>query len=268
MSSASSKSARADVNGVSLYYEIHGAGAPLVLLHGGIGEIDMFGAVLPALAAGHQVIAVDLQGHGGTADIDRPLSYEAMANDVAALIRRLGLQSVNLMGYSLGGGVALRAAIQHPDVVTRLVVVSTPFKRSGWHKENLEGMAQTNAAAAEYLKQTPLWDLYSKKAPRPEDFPRLLDKMATFLGQDYDWSAEVAALKRPTMVIAGDWDAVRIDHATEMFKLLGGGQRDALWDGSNMTANRFAVLPGATHYTIFSDPRLAETAIPFFDAAG
>jgi len=263
---SASKAARARVNGIDLYYETHGSGAPLVLLHGGIGEIDMFGPVLPALAAGRQVIAVDLQGHGGTADIARPLSYEAMADDVAALVHHLGLSNASVLGYSLGGGVALRTAIQHPQVVRRLVIVSTPFKRAGWHRENLDGMAQTTSAVAESLKQTPLWELYSKKAPRPQDFPRLLDKMASFLSRDYDWSAEVAALRQPTMVVSGDWDAVRIDHTAELFKLLGGGQKDALWDGSNMNLNRLTILPGATHYTIFSDPRLAAAAIPFLDA--
>jgi pimeloyl-ACP methyl ester carboxylesterase len=253
----------ADVNGIRLYYEVHGAGAPLVLLHGGIGEIDMFGPVLSLLAGQRQVIAVDLQGHGGTADIDRPLSYEAMADDIGALVKHLGLKRVDVMGYSLGGGVALRLAIQHPERVNRLVVVSTPFRRNGWHTENLEGMAQTTSAAAEYLKQSPLWELYSKKAPRPDDFPRLLDKMAEFLGKDYDWTPEVAGLKHPIQIIAGDWDSVRIDHATEMFKLLGGGAHDALWDGSNMNANRFAVLAGATHYTIFADPRIATIANSF-----
>src|SRR5881409_720379 len=125
----------ADVNGIKLYYEIHGTGAPLILLHGGLGAISMFGPNLPALAKGRQVIAVDLQGHGRTADIDRPLSVALMADDIAALIKHLGLESADVMGYSLGGGVALQTAIRHPEVVRKLVVVSTPFRRNAFYPD-------------------------------------------------------------------------------------------------------------------------------------
>ena len=127
------------MNGLNLYYEIHGAGEPLILLHGGVGAIEMFGEVLPSLAQNRQVIAVDLQAHGRTADIDRPLSFELMAGDIAALIKHLGIEDADVMGYSLGGGVALRTAIQHPEVVRKLVLVSTPFKRDGWYPEDSRG---------------------------------------------------------------------------------------------------------------------------------
>ena len=120
----------APVNGLNLYYEIHGEGEPLVLLHGGLGSTEMFGEILPLLANKRRVIVVDLQAHGRTADIDRPLSYEAMAGDIAALMKHLGIGKAALMGYSLGAGVALRAAIQHPELVAKLVVVSTVFKRA------------------------------------------------------------------------------------------------------------------------------------------
>src|SRR5262249_39607973 len=127
------QSGYAPVNGLNLYHEIHGTGEPLILLHGGLGAIEMFGDVLPQLAQRHQVIAADLQGHGRTADVDRPLRFETLADDIAALIRYLGLPDADLMGYSLGGAVALRAAIQHPEVVRKLVLVSIPFKKSGWY---------------------------------------------------------------------------------------------------------------------------------------
>lgn len=127
----------ASVNGLHLYYEIHGAGEPLILLHGGLGAIEMFGDVLPSLAQTRQVVAVDLQAHGRTADIDRPLSFELMAGDIAALIKHLGFAAADVMGYSLGGGVALRIAIEHPEAVKKLVLVSTPFKREGWYPEIL-----------------------------------------------------------------------------------------------------------------------------------
>jgi pimeloyl-ACP methyl ester carboxylesterase len=139
----------ASVNGLEMYYEIHGTGRPLILLHGGVGAIEMFGEVLGLLAEDRQVVAVDLQAHGRTADIDRPLSFESMADDIAALIEHLGFEKADVMGYSLGGGVALQTAIRHPEVVRKLVVVSTPFKRDGWYPEILAGMGQMGPEAAE-----------------------------------------------------------------------------------------------------------------------
>jgi len=176
----------AAVNGLEMYYEIHGEGEPLILLHGGVGAIEMFGEVLPLLAEGRRVIAVDLQAHGRTADIDRPMTFEAMADDVAALIEHLELGEADVMGYSLGGGVALRTAIHNPEVVRKLVLVSTPFRRDGWYPEVLAGMDQMGHAAAEPMKQTPMYQLYSSVAPRPEDWPVLLTKLGGLLGQDYD----------------------------------------------------------------------------------
>src|SRR3712207_3337186 len=189
----------AEVSDLNMYYEIRGSGEPLILLHGGVGAIEMFGEVLPLLAEGRRVIAVDLQAHGRTADIDRPMTFEAMAEDVAALIEHLGLGEADVMGYSLGGGVALRTAIQHPEVLRKLVLVSTPFKRDGWYPEVLAGMEQMGPAAAEPMKQTPMYRLYSSVAPRPEDWPVLLTKLGELLGQDYDWSEEVATMEVPTM---------------------------------------------------------------------
>src|SRR5215207_421424 len=204
-----SKGNYAEVNGLEMYYEIHGTGEPLILLHGGVGAIEMFGEVLPLLAEGRQVIAADLQAHGRTADIDRPLSFESMADDIAALIEHLGFEKADVMGYSLGGGVALQTAIRHPEVVRKLVVVSTPFKRDGWYPEILAGMEQMGPEAAEPMKQTPMYQLYASVAPKPEDWPVLLTKLGQLLGQDYDWSEEVAAIEVPTMIVVGDADSVR-----------------------------------------------------------
>lgn len=255
----------AEVNGIKLYYEIHGSGRPLILLHGGLGAIEMFGPNLPALAKGRQVIAVDLQGHGRTADIDRPLSVELMADDIAALIKHLGLERPDVMGYSLGGGVALQTAIRHPEVVGRLVVVSTPFKRSGFYPDILAQQGQVTAAAAEALKQTPMYQLYSSLAPRPEDWPRLLGKIGDAMKVDFDLSQRIPGITAPTMVVAGDADIFPPAHAVELFGLLGGGQRDPGWDGSGRPKSRLAILPGLTHYTIFADPALAAAVIPFLD---
>ena len=156
----------ADVNGVSLYYEEHGSGEPLVLLHGGIGNSEMFGAIMPALSASRRVITVDLQGHGATADVDRPLRPETMADDVAALIAHLGLDRADVMGYSLGGLVALRTAIQHPQRVRRLVLVSVGFRRDGSHPEVVENMDRFSPEMADMLAQSPLYESYARRAPR------------------------------------------------------------------------------------------------------
>jgi pimeloyl-ACP methyl ester carboxylesterase len=257
----------ADVNGLKLYYEAYGTGRPLILLHGGLGAIEMFGPNLPALAKGRQLIAVDLQGHGRTADIDRPINVELMADDIAALIKHLGLGRSDIMGYSLGGGVALQTAIRHPEVVGKLVVVSTPIRREAFYPEILMQMGQVNAAAAEGFKSTPMYQLYASLAPRPGDFPKLLDKMGEAMKQDFAFSKEVAGIKATTLIIAGDADIFPPAHAVEVFGLLGGGQRDAGWDGSGRPKSQLAILPGLTHYTIFSAPALAATAIPFLDEA-
>lgn len=262
---ATTKGSYAEVNGIRLYYEVHGRGRPLVLLHGGLGAIEMFGPNLPALAAGRQVVAVDLQGHGRTADIDRPISVQAMADDVAGLIRHLGLERPDVMGYSLGGGVALQIAIRHPGLVGRLVVCSTPFRRDAFWPDILAQQAFVNAGAAEMMKQTPMWQLYSAIAPRPEDFPRLLDKMGVAMKLDFDFTAEIRALTLPVLVVAADSDIFPVSHAVEMFELLGGGQRDGGWDGSGRPASALAILPRLTHYDTFADPSLAAAAIRFLD---
>jgi pimeloyl-ACP methyl ester carboxylesterase len=212
------------------------------------------------------VIAVDLQAHGRTADIDRPLRFESMADDIAGLIKYLGLNSADVMGYSLGGGVALRTAIQHPEVVRKLVLVSTPFKQSGWYPELLAGQAAMGPAAAEPMKQTPLYSAYAALAPRVEDWPVLITKVGDLLRQEYDWSAEVAVLRAPTMLVVGDADGVRTAHTVEFFELLGGGKADAGFDGSGMSNSRLAILPGLTHYSISSSPALAATVAPFLEA--
>ena len=189
-----------------------------------------------------------------------------MAEDIAALIKHLGVEDADVMGYSLGGGVALRIAIQHPEVVRKLVLVSTPFKRDGWYPEVLAGMGQMGPQVAEQMKQTPMYQLYASIAPKPEDWPVLLTKLGELLRQDYDWSNEVAAIKAPTLIVVGDADSVRTAHAVAFFELLGGGKVDAGWDGSGMSNARLAILPSMTHYNIFSSPTLAAVVASFLDA--
>jgi pimeloyl-ACP methyl ester carboxylesterase len=260
----------AAVNGLNLYYEIHGEGpgAPLILLHGGLGATEMFAEILPLLSNNRLVIAVDLQAHGRTADIDRPLTYEAMGDDIAEVLKYLGIEKADVMGYSLGAGVALRTAIQHPEMVRKLVIVSTVFRRDGWYPEVIAAMAQVGAASAEPMKQSPIYHMYARLAPRPADWPVLLTKIGDLLRKDYDWSKEVAAIQAPTMLVFADADAVRPAHVVEFFELLGGGKKDAGWDGSGMSNARLAILPGLTHYNILSSPALAPAVAvtPFLDA--
>ncbi len=198
----------AHVNGIDLAYGDLGSGMPLVLLHGGFGSAEMFGPTLPALAAGRRVIAVDLQSHGRTPAADRPMRFETMADDIAALIGQLGLERADVLGYSLGGGVALRVAIQHPAVVRRLVLVSTPCRRSGWHPEMVAGFDQMGPEIAEPFKQTPLYEVYRRIAPRVEDWPILVTQLTALLKLDYDWSDAVRGLPMPVLVVAGDADGL------------------------------------------------------------
>jgi pimeloyl-ACP methyl ester carboxylesterase len=190
-----------------------------------------------------------------------------MADDIAALMEALGLANADVAGYSLGGGVALRTAVQHPEMVRRLVLASTPFRHDGWYPEIFAGIAQVGAHAAEPMKQTPMYQSYASLAPRPEDWPVLLTKLGQLLARHYDWSADVAAIRAPTLLVVGDADAVRTAHAVEFFELLGGGQRDGGWDGSGMSNARLAILPGLTHYTIFSAPALGSTVAAYLDGA-
>src|SRR5438270_3452987 len=257
----------AEVNGINLYYETHGSGRPLILLHGGLGSGEMFGPVLPLLAERHQVIAVDLQGHGRTADIDRPLDVGLMAGDIAALVDHLGLATPDVVGYSLGGGVALQTAAKYPDKVRRLVLVSANIRPDAIYSEMRAQQGQVNAAAAEFMKDTPMYQLYQRVAPRPEDFPRLLDKIGESMAKDFDFADEVRGLQVPTLIVAADADMAPPSHYVEVFKLLGGGLRDAGWmgEGRPKGGHALAILPGLTHYNIGTSPLFAAVTLAFLD---
>jgi pimeloyl-ACP methyl ester carboxylesterase len=258
----------ADVNGINLYYEIRGSGRPLILLHGGLGSGEMFGPVIPALAEGHQVIAVDLQGHGRTADIDRPIDLVLMADDIAALIDHLALDKPDLVGYSLGGGVAIHTAFKYPDKVRKLVAAAVNLTPDAIYPAMRGQQGQVNAAAAEFMKDTPMYQLYQRVAPRPEDFGRLLDKIGAYMNQDYDFTEQVRGLKVPTLIVAADADMAPPTHAVEIFKLLDGGLRDGGWmgEGRPKGGHALAILPGLTHYNLGMSPLFAQTALAFLDA--
>jgi len=260
-----------DVNGLSLYYEEHGestgasTATPLILLHGGFGTGDMFGPVLAGLAENRRVITADLQGHGRTADIGRPLRFETMATDIAGLITHLGLPRADVLGYSLGGGTALRLAIQHPDLVRRLVIASNPAKRDGWYPEVRANFDQMGRHLAEPFKQSPMYAVYEKVAPRVADWPVLLDKVGDLTRQDYDWTGNVPAITAPVMLVYGDADSISTEHITEFYRLLGGGLRDGNWDGSTRPASRLAIMPGRVHTDLLEAPGLAAAVVSFLD---
>jgi pimeloyl-ACP methyl ester carboxylesterase len=256
-----------EVNGISLWVATHGSGRPLILLHGGLMSGETFGPVLPALAARHRVFTVDLQGHGRTADIDRPLDLRLMADDVAALIDHLGLDRPDVVGFSLGGGVATMTAVRHPDKVRRLVSLSANIRRSAIYPEMLAQQGQVSGAVADSLKGTPMYDLYHRVAPRPDDFPRLLDKVGELMSHDFDFTEEVRGLQVPTLVAAADADMAPPSHYVEVFGLLDGGQRDGGWmgEGRPKGGHALAIIPGTTHYDVGASPLFAAVVLDFLD---
>ena len=257
----------AKINGLDLYYETRGTGRPLVLLHGGLGSSGMFGPVLDRLAESHQVVAVDLQGHGRTADIDRPLDVRLMAGDIVALIDHLGLKQPDIVGYSLGGGVAFQVAFQHPEKIRRLVAVSANIRRDAIPPEMLAQQGQVNAAAAEFMKETPMYQGYVRVAPRPEDFPLLLDKMGQSMAKNFDFSDEVRGLRVPTLIMCADADMAPPSHYVEVFKLLDGGLRDGGWmgEGRPKGGHALAIIPCTTHYNLALSPLFAAATLAFLD---
>ena len=259
------KSGHASVNGVNYYYAIYGTGEPLLLLHGGLFHTEMFGQNLTKLAQNRQVIGVDLQGHGHTALGDREINLIDMGNDVAGVLKKLGYDKVDVLGYSMGGGVAFRFAVRHPEMVRRLVLVSTPFSQSGFYREMLPQQAALSAAMAEQMKETPMYKSYAAIAPHPEEFPKLLDQMGAYMRKPYDWSADVKKLTMPVMLIYGDSDMFRPEHEVKFYQLLGGGLKDAGWQREHVSQNRLAILPNVTHYEMSIAPQMVDTALPFLN---
>lgn len=260
------KTGYVSANGIDYYYEIHGEGEPLLLIHGGLGSIDMFEPILSSLTENRQVIGVDLHGHGRTELGDRPISYVDMGDDMATLLKELGYNQIDVMGYSMGGGVALRLAIQHPGLVRRMVVVSAGFSHpDGTYPEIISQQEMIGAEMAESMKETPMYESYMAVAPNPEDFPKLLDRMGELMKQSFNWSEDIRELEMPVMLVYGDSDMLRPEHIVDFYQLLGGGLKDAGWMRENMSQNRLAILPNLTHYDIFLALELVHTALPFLN---
>jgi pimeloyl-ACP methyl ester carboxylesterase len=237
--------AYADVNGLHMYYEIRGTGEPLVVLHGAYMSIDTMGMIVQPLAQTRQVIAVELQGHGRTADVDRPLSYEQLADDVAAFMQEIGVEQADFFGYSMGANTALHVAVQYPELVDKLVLVSANYKLEGLYPDLLEFM---KVMSPEMFAGTPVETEYARLAPDPENFVTLVEKIAKLDVEMQDLPAEtLQAITAPTLIVAGDSDAVQPEHAVEMFRLRGGGVNGDL---AGLPNAQLAILPGTTHISV------------------
>lgn len=259
--STPSSSGKVPVGGAEIYYEIHGDGPPLVLLHGGVDPSQTFGAPLAAMAKTHQVIAIHMRGHGFSKDADVPWSAELMADDVAAVLGHLGIGKARFMGYSLGAGVALQVAFRHPELVEKLVSVSVDYRTNDDYPEVREAFRQLPVNAAAYGQQlagSPLGELYPDV-----DWESVFRKSGEMNEAAYDWTESVKAITAPTLLVFADADSIRPEHMVEFWKLLGGGQRDAGFDGSQRPKGQIAIIPGRTHYDLIASPMLPEVATAF-----
>ncbi len=259
--STTSSTGKVPVGGAEIYYEIHGDGPPLVLLHGGVDPSQTFGAPLAAMAKTHKVIAIHLRGHGFSSDSEEPWSTEAMADDVASVLQHLGIGKARVMGYSLGAAVALQVAIRHKELVEKLVSVSVAFSTDGDYPEARQAFAQMPDMAAEIGKQiaaSPLAQLYPDV-----NWETMMRKTGEMNQPEHDWTEDIKTIKAPILLVFADADSIRPEHMVEFWKLLGGGQRDAGFDGSQRPASQLAIIPNTTHYNLIQSPLLTEVATAF-----
>lgn len=250
MTKAAIESGVVSVNGLEMYYEVHGQGEPLILVHGGLQNIALMAEFVAEMAQFRRVIAVELEGHGHTPLRGGPLSYEQMADDVASLAAELGLARVDLLGYSMGGGVVWQVAMRHPQLVRRLVAVSAPVKAEGWAREMRETTGGFSPETAQAYMEFPVYTAYAAVAPRPEDWPDLVTRVGTLVSGSkdaYDWTAEARGLAIPIQIIIGDADSVLLAPALELFQVLGGG---VIGDFSPLPPVQLGIIPGTAHSAV------------------
>lgn len=240
--------------GLQVYYETYGEGEPIVVLAGGLMAIRTTAQITGPLSERRQVIAIDLEGHGRTGLRDTPMSHERNGDDVAAVLRHLGIARADEAGYSHGGDAAIRMAIQHPEVARNLIVIATAFAREGWYPETREGMSAVSGALAEQMKATPIFEGYA----HPDQIPLFLDRMGELLRKDYDWREEVRGLRMPVLLIFADHDSVSMQHIAEFFALFGGGIREPGWINPQLSRARLAIIPGYSHYNLGQGPEVAQ----------
>jgi pimeloyl-ACP methyl ester carboxylesterase len=250
---------RADINGMQMYYEVSGSGEPLVVLHGAYMNIPSMGAIIPRLAETHKVYAIEFQGHGRTTDIDRPITYAGLADDVAAFMDNVGLTRADVFGYSMGGQVGLQLAIRHPDRVNKLIAASAAYDLRGWQPVYT---AMIPTMTVEMMVGLPFGEEYKKLAANPDGFPALVEKMIALEKQPMAWAADIKTIKAPVLVIAGDADVMTLEHSVAMFRLLGGG---AMGDvGTPLSPSRLAILPATSHTAVIGQTELLHAVIEPF----
>jgi pimeloyl-ACP methyl ester carboxylesterase len=247
---------RVAVNGMQVYYEVTGQGEPLVVLHGAYMDIPSMGAIIPKLAETHRVYALEFQGHGRTTDIERKITYESLADDVAAFMDAVGLAKADIFGYSMGGQAALQLAIRHPAKVNRLVAASVGYDLRGWQPEYTAAIPQFTV---EMMLQMPFFKAQAEKKP---GFPKLIEKLIQLEKEPMAWEAEVGKLKMPVLVIAGDADVSTLEHNVALFKLLGGGMMGDM--GKPLPASRLAILPATSHTAVITQVALLHAFIEPF----
>lgn len=250
---------RVRVNGMQMYYEVSGTGDPLVVLHGAYMNIPTMGTIIPRLAKTHRVYAVELQGHGRTTDIDRPITYPNMADDVAAFMDAVGLPKADVFGYSMGAIVGLQLAIRHPAKVNKLVAASVAYDLEGWQPAFTDFIPQMTV---EMVLQMPFAKEYPRLAANPNGFPELARKLIALEKEPMAWEADVKALKTPVLIITGDADVSTLEHSVAMFRLLGGGVMGDM--GKPLPASRLAILPATSHTAVITQTDLLHAIIEPF----
>jgi pimeloyl-ACP methyl ester carboxylesterase len=240
-----------EVNGMQMYYEVSGTGDPLVVLHGAYMNIPSMGDIIPKLAETHTVYALEFQGHGRTNDIDRPVTYPNLADDVARFMDAVGLERADVFGYSMGAAAGLRLAIDHPEKVDQLVAASVAYDASGWQPAFVEFIPQM---APEMFVGTQMEDEWKKLAPNKDGFRGLVEKLIALEKEPMAWEEDVKALKTPVLIIAGDADVSTLEHSVAMFRLLGGGVMGDM--GAPLPASRLAILPATSHTAVINQVEL------------
>jgi pimeloyl-ACP methyl ester carboxylesterase len=242
---------RVEINGMQVYYEVSGEGHPLVVLHGAYMNIPSMGAIIPRLAENHKVYALEFQGHGRTTDIDRPITYPNLADDVAAFMDTIGLQKADVFGYSMGAVTGLQLAIRHPEKVSKLVAASVAYDAEGWQPEFKAFIPQMNV---EMFVNMPFAEEYRTLAANPDGFPALVEKLIALEKEPMAWEADVKAMTTPVLVITGDADVATLEHSVALFRLLGGGAMGDM--GKPLPASRLAVMPATSHTAVITQPDL------------
>lgn len=256
---ATGTGARVDVNGMKMYYEVSGQGDPIVVLHGAYMNIPSMGEIIPLLAQNHTVYALEFQGHGRTTDIDRPITYPNLADDVAAFMDAVDLQQADVFGYSMGAAAGLQLAIRHPEKVDQLIAASVAYDAEGWQQAFRDFIPQMTV---EMFTQMPFAEEYRQLAADPDGFPALVEKLIALEKEPMAWGPDVEALETPVLLVFGDADVATLEHSVAMFRLLGGGEMGDM--GQSLPASRLAIMPATSHTAVITQPELLMSYIgPF-----